>query len=283
MKRLPPIIIFILLLAGCGGGWQPEGSPELVVEGCIEDGGFPRVTVTTSVPTSTEYLRIDEQSEHLVRWAKVSVSDGEKTVVLTGMTDSHSFPPYVYTTSEIRGKAGGSYTLTVEYGGRTATASTTIPAPVPLDGLEFVPAPGSDGAFHLMATFSDPPGKGGRYKFFVKTEGVDSLYLSSFMGNLDDDGFDGSSVRVQVRKGNIVGMGETSLHDPALFRPGERIGVRFCTLDEASYRFWDSFESMSTFSNVPVFTVARNPESNMQGALGCWCGYGAGYYHLTVE
>ena len=282
MKRTS-LIISALLLASCGGTWQPEGSPELVVEGYIEDGGYPRVTVTTTVPTSTEYQRIDEQTDHLVRWAKVSVSDGDKTVILTGMTDRHSFPPYVYTTSEIKGKAGGRYTLTVEYGGRTATASTTIPAPVPLDGLEFVPAPGKAGAFHLMATFTDPPEPGNRYKFFVKTEGVDSLYLSSFLGNVDDADLDGSRVEMQVRKGNIVGMGESSFRDPGLFFAGEKVGVRFCTLDEASYRFWDSFESMASLSNVPVFTVSENPAYNVDGALGYWCGYGAVYYHLMAE
>lgn len=282
MKR-SALIITALLLAACGGTWQPEGTPELVVEGYIEDGGFPRVTVTTSVPTSTEYRRIDEQTEHLVRWAKVSVSDGDNTVILTGMNDKHSFPPYIYTTPFIRGQAGKAYTLTVEYGGRTATAVTTIPEPLPLDGLELVRAAEKEGAFHLFATFTDPPAPGNRYKFFVKTEGADSLYLSSFLGNFDDSAVNGGKVTVQVRKGNIVGMGETSLRDPSYFYPGEKVHVRFCTLDGASYRFWESFETLSTLSNVPAFTVSSNPEFNVDGGLGYWCGYGASYYDLTVE
>ena len=74
---------------------MPADAPEIVVEGWIEDGGFPVVMVTTSVPVSSEYEKWDSLEDHLVRWAKVTVSDGENEVVLTGKMDRNYFPPYI--------------------------------------------------------------------------------------------------------------------------------------------------------------------------------------------
>ena len=77
------LLVLALLAAACTPTWQPEGEEKLVVEGWIDDGGFPVVMVTTSVPTSTEYQSIDDQKDHLVRHARVTVSDGETSVSLT--------------------------------------------------------------------------------------------------------------------------------------------------------------------------------------------------------
>ena len=84
MKKIL-IALALLLTAACTPFWQPEGEERLVVEGWIDAGGFPIVMVTTSVPTSTEYQSIDDQKNHLVRHAKVTFSDGESSVILTGM------------------------------------------------------------------------------------------------------------------------------------------------------------------------------------------------------
>ena len=103
-------LIALILAAACTPSWQPEGEERLVVEGWIDAGGFPIVMVTTSVPTSTEYQNIDDQKNHLARHAKITVSDGENSVILTGMDNKKYFPPYIYTTADMRGVAGKSYT-----------------------------------------------------------------------------------------------------------------------------------------------------------------------------
>ena len=170
------LIALALLLAACTPSWQPEGEEKLVVEGWIDAGGFPIVMVTTSVPTSTEYQNIDDQKEHLVRHARVTVSDGENSVILTGMSSKSYFPPYIYTTADMRGVAGKTYSLTVEYSGMTATASTTVPAAVPLDSLWCVPSKDDAGKYNLKARFSDPEGSEDYYRLFVKVAGRDSSY-----------------------------------------------------------------------------------------------------------
>lgn len=76
-----------------------------------------------------------ELVEHVARDAVVTVSDGEKTVQLEGQVNLGIFPPYYFTTTQMKGEVGKTYTLRVEYQDYVATASTTIPQPVPIEKL----------------------------------------------------------------------------------------------------------------------------------------------------
>ena len=170
------ICLLAMVLAGCATDVVfSQDSPEIVVEGWIEDGGFPVVIVTTSVPVSTDYKDWDTLMDHLVRWAKVSISDGEKEVILTGKMDTDYFPPYIYTTARMRGEAGKKYSLNVEYGGRTETAETTIPSKVPLEYVKVLER--TDG-YGIVAGLKDNTETKDYYKFFTMVEGVDSNYVS---------------------------------------------------------------------------------------------------------
>ena len=115
MKKLIIILLALITAAGCSFPDMYDYEPQIVVEGWIEDGGYPVVIVTSTVPVTGDYRYWDEMQDHIIRWAKVTVSDGEKDVVLTGKMDNDYFPPYVYTTSRLKGESGKTYTLTVEY------------------------------------------------------------------------------------------------------------------------------------------------------------------------
>ena len=70
------------LLLSCSGDYLPEQNDELVVEGWIEDNGFPVVILTKNINISNKYQSLDSLSSSIVRWAKVTVSDGEKIFFL---------------------------------------------------------------------------------------------------------------------------------------------------------------------------------------------------------
>ena len=269
-------ILGILLLSACTPSWKPSGVENLVVEGWIESGDFPVVMVTTTVPTSTEYQNWDDLRSHLVRWAKVSVSDGQESVVLTGMPDKRYFPPYVYTTTRMRGVPGKKYSLTVEYGGEVVNAVTSIPFPVALDSVRVRPA--GDGSFEVMACFNDNPEEKNYYKLFTRVVGRDSIFVPSLPGELDDAVIHGP-VSVPVFKGRTF----TNMEKETGFSGGEVVDVRLCTMDAASYAFWKSYSRMASMSSSPVFPAEYNPESNIDGALGCWCGYGVSVKRVVVE
>ena len=280
MKKIH--IAFALLLAvACTPSWQPEGEERLVVEGWIDAGGFPIVMVTTSVPTSTEYQSIDDQKNHLVRHAKVTVSDGENSVILTGMDNKRYFPPYIYTTSDMRGVAGKTYTLKVEFSGMTANASTTIPAAVPLDSLWCVPSADDKGKYNIKARFSDPEATDDYYRLFVKVVGKDSSYVASYMGCLHDSDLP-RPADINVMRGLSVDNESSWAWNPASYEKGDEVMFKFCTMDRVSYDFWSSYDRVVSLSIHPVFPATYNPAYNVTGGIGYWCGYGASKYTIRV-
>ena len=98
MKKLLYYILslFALCIIACDDSDLTVDTPQsLVVEGWIENGEFPVVIVTKTFPVSTEYQSMADLSDYLVRWAKITVSDGEKSVVLTGLYDESYYPPYI--------------------------------------------------------------------------------------------------------------------------------------------------------------------------------------------
>lgn len=274
-------LIALILAAACTPSWQPEGEERLVVEGWIDAGGFPIVMVTTSVPTSTEYQNIDDQKNHLARHAKITVSDGENSVILTGMDNKKYFPPYIYTTADMRGVAGKSYTLKVEFSGMTATARTTIPSAVALDSLWCVPSPDEKGKYNLKTSFRDPEGSDDYYRLFVKVAGKDSSYVASYMGCHKDSDL-ARPAELSVMRGLSVNNQSSWEWNPASYEKGEEVKVRFCTMDSESYAFWDSYDRVVSLSAVALFPSSYNPAYNVNGGVGYWCGYGASTYSITV-
>lgn len=90
------IILLSALLLSCSGDYLPEQNDELVVEGWIEDNGFPVVILSKNINISNRYQPLDSLSGCIVKWAKVTVSDGTRSVVLTGRYTKGYMPPYIY-------------------------------------------------------------------------------------------------------------------------------------------------------------------------------------------
>ena len=103
MNRILIILLFsyVVLFCSCEGDILPPQQSQMVVEGWIEDGGHPVVMLTSTVPVSEQETSIDSLGQYLIRWARVAVSDGERTVVLSGKYTKDYFPPYIYTTLPI--------------------------------------------------------------------------------------------------------------------------------------------------------------------------------------
>ena len=271
--------MFLLVLTACSEAVLPDYSPELVVEGWIENGRSPVVIVTSSVPVSMEHRTLESLADNLIRWATVSVSDGEREVFLTGKINTDYFPPYIYTTSMLSGEIGKTYTLKVKYGGMEIEAQTTIPEPV---GLSYIRAEkaGKD-TYVLLAGLEDNQKSKDYYKFFTKIMGRDSVYRSSFMGLIDDISLDAGINDLQVFNGFSV----SALQKDTLmyFNAGDKVRVRFCTLGEKEFEYWEDFDDIATLSRNALFPVTKKIRSNIKGGLGYWAGYGSTYYYIGCE
>ena len=281
MKNLLHILLFSfgVLLCSCEGDILPPQQSQMIVEGWIEGGGHPVVMLTYSIPVSEEESSIDSLGQFLIRWARVAVSDGEKTVVLSGKYTKDYFPPYIYTSAAIRGEAGKSYTLTVDYKGHHATATTTVPASVPLDFVYSKLLNEEDSAYSVRAVFHHDATQQRYFKIFTHIDGQSLPFYSAFMGLFDCAMLE-NPADVLVNSGtSIANFGDYK----ARFHKGDIVSVKLCTMDEVSYRFWYDYAESENFNSNPFMPTTSNLVSNMSGGLGYWCGYGSSVKVIRVE
>ena len=144
---------------------QPEVN-QIVIDGFIDEGKFPIVSITKAISLTSESQEIDIM-DYCIRWAKVCINDGENEVVLTGKWDNSYFPPYIYTSTHIRGVENKKYTIKVEYDNLYATATTTIPSKPIVDSVKIIPTE-VDSLCQIKLCITDNPNKRNYYKIFVR-------------------------------------------------------------------------------------------------------------------
>lgn len=277
LLRAVPALAVALAFAACERGFGDAAEPQLVVEGWIDSGGFPVVMLSRTVPITDEYRPTSELADYVERWARVAVADGQREVVLVGRHDADCFPPYVYTTSDLRGEPGHTYRLTVDCtDGTHAEATATIPEPAPIDSFAVEPVAHADSLRQVYAFV------GGRrdscfYKLFTHVLGKPYGYMSAYLGIAEG--------RMLPADGKMpVNPGRLNIDSDftPCFEAGDTVMVKLASITEEAYRFWRDFEDMTTLSRNPLFPVTNNLHSNIDGGLGYWFGYGASFATLRV-
>jgi len=272
------LLLLACLCLGCEETEVKQVPPQLVVEGWIDSGGFPIVKLTTTVPVSKQAQSTDSLDRFLVRWAKVTVSDGTREVVLTGMPNRDYFPPYIYTTSEMRGEVGKTYTLKVDYQDFHAHAVTTIPKPVALTSIKAEELPLFPGWYKLRVGFTDNPATTDYYKVFVRQYGHSQDFHSTYLGTYNDRLLPTqASILVNNSRQNVANPNAT------FFKRYELVTIKFCHIDSVSYEFWKSMDDYHGEGRNPLFNSMQNIRTNIHGGLGYWCGYGAFYHTYVIE
>ncbi len=114
------------LIAGCAVEESPEVPVVPVIEGWIDSDGYPVVMFTASIIPDEAGVPL---ADKMLRWAKVTISDGENTVVMTGGPSDKYFPPFRYYTFDIKGKPGATYRIVADYKDLHAEAICTMPQP----------------------------------------------------------------------------------------------------------------------------------------------------------
>ena len=267
MRKVFLYILCALLLAACQRESQPQ-KPQLVIEGWIESGDYPHVAITTSLPVVFgKEITTPELVEHVARDAVVTVSDGEKTVQLEGKVNMGIFPPYYFTTTQMKGEVGKTYSLRVEYQDYVATAQTTIPQPVPIEKLYVDEI--KDGLATVKCGFTDPPEPGNYYKLFTKTLGEDADYVATVMGLVSDENLNGYTELFIYGSQRFMDVwGQPNVREYDVLR------VKLCTMDKASFEFWSAFDKTVLGTAFNLRAEGSAYDSIIDGAKGYWVGYG---------
>lgn len=273
-------IACLILLGACDDepDFNDSGESCLTVEGWIEDGGFPVVILTRSLPVSSEFQQAENLGEYLVKWARVTVSDGNDSVVLTGKYDNRYFPPYIYTTGRLRGRAGKTYTLTAEYRDMRATATTTIPRRPLNCSFKVERCANTDTLYQIKARFADFLDEKNYYQFFTRVGTATRQYLASYLGSIDDEVLH-LETEIPIYRCHQINEKD---YTPYFFID-DTVSVKMAQVDQNSYRFWDSFTKVLSLSGNMFLSTSSDIVSNISGGYGYWCGYGAITDHIVIR
>jgi hypothetical protein len=256
-----------------------DAAIRVVVEGAIEQGEKPRILLTRSrgffdeVPTdSIEFI-----TKTLILDANIIISDGTVTETMS-LTLSNEYPFLFYTTANMVGEVGKTYSIVIQADGKILTSSTTIPPPVPVDTSYFglnIFDQNEDSLGFVFIRYTDPDTIGNAYRLFLRRNSFPSFLPAR--GSVSDDRFS-NGLTIEFFAGNplppFVGFGEARRED-FFFKLGDTIYTKFCTIGIREFEFFNTLEA-AVSSNGNPFSVPVLIKSNIsgEGGLGVWCGYG---------
>lgn len=274
-------IIWIFLLSICLIGCEREDidHTKMVVEGWIDAGRHPIVMLHTSYSLEassdpdTTLLGILE--EHMVLFGKVVLFDGEDSVILTGRVDTNYLPPYIYTTTRIRGEVGKTYRLRATYKDFSAQSETAIPETAALDSIRtYVNSQKVN-----VVGFANHLEIGEPYIIMARTT-EDKLYRICPMG-----AFRATREQMKITINNPIKFSDEGMILQTLFPQTDSIdiAIKFAKVGELEYQFWDSYVAQTMTQGLFFMETHGNIISNIQGGNGYWCGMGASEYIVKLD
>jgi Domain of unknown function (DUF4249) len=307
MSKYSILLLSLLSFIACEKEFSPELPDEtgdIVVEGYIEagrDASPTYVILTQSIPFFKEWKN---GGSLFVKDAEVWVGNGTDSVKLQifcwkdltpefkkqaaqtfgfnadSIGTDFDFCLYIDLLQKIKGEVGKTYSLNIKTKeGKILTASTTIPRTVKIDSAFFIKPPGineNDTMVQMRAYAYDPIGPD-FYRYFTSVN--NSAYETGGSSISDDAFFDGINTKFNLFKSEQ----RSSDTDPALWglwKRGDTISIKFCTIDKAHFDFWNTLE-FNANSGGPFSSYTR-VKHNIKGGLGIWGGYNATYFDTIV-
>ena len=215
--------------------------------------------------------------------AVVKISDGMKTFELIEFVDTiKAFRFYFYATRMFV-VIGKTYSLSIEAEGKKLSATTSIPQPIPLDSLWWIPHPNpeKDSLVVFWVRYTDPPGERNYSRYFTKRN-REPFFPGYFLSVFNDEFFNGESFNFPLERGQDKDD-ERDFNTYGYFEKGDRIIVKWCSIDKAHFDFWRTLEESKLHGGNNPFGSPVKIISNINGGLGIWGGYGVSYDTLIVK
>lgn len=246
------IMLGLLLLCGipaCKKTVQvhlDDAPPRVVIEGEISNQPGPyQVKITKTVSFS------DSNSFPPVRGAVVTIMDS---------TNGYSYvfgesSPGVYVSNDFAGIPSHTYQLTVQADGQEYTASSTMPATVPLDSVTFAVNTNFNGKKELNAVvnFQDPPARVNYYQFIEHVNGRLIPNIFVFEDRLSDGRY----------------IEQPLFNDSSYLQRGDTLQIKMYCIDRNIYNYFFSLLQVSAGNGGFQTASPDNPVTNITGgALG---------------
>ncbi|MBL7923965.1 MAG: DUF4249 domain-containing protein [Bacteroidia bacterium] len=290
MKKLLFILAGALLLSSCEKNITldlPASENKVVVEGYVE-AGLPPYIILSRTEGYFDPIGQSTLNNLPLRGARVYISNGPDTVLLTEIDtsidgvsiggfyvalDSVSLAPTML------GIPGTTYTLRIiTPKGESLSAEAKLHHPVGLDSTWFKVQENLDSLGYAWATLSDPDTIGNHYRWFAKRLNEDDFFIPPIGSSFEDKFINGQTFDFAYNRGAIQNSEaeEDQNEEAGLFKRGDTVVVKFCSVDRATFEFWRDAENQLS-SNGSPFAVPSNIKSNISGGRGLFATYTATY------
>jgi hypothetical protein len=287
MRYLFYILIFCLTCMACQKNVDPEIPPfedQLVVDGSI----FINEVAKVKLSNSFDYFgKFDSATVFgkIITDAIVTISDGTKSERLNLLPIFYknrvidiAFLGNPFT--GIKGEAGKSYTLTIEYKNKTYTSSSSIIAPVELDSAWFDFKKRGDKNEELgfmKVKFIEPNPLGDFYRSFTKRVTKDSVFLTYFNSVFEDKFINGISFDLNYTRPLPANSSATEDEDYRRrhYNINDTVILNFCRIGRKEFDYFSSVANNISANGNP-FSTPYNILSNISnGGIGIFCAYGS--------
>ncbi len=273
-KQIYIATLAAILLTSCNPNLEYDVrgyTQKIIVEGKIENHKPAEVFLTTNVPL---WKKLDSTIvlDHVIRHAKVTLSDGESSEVLTSKWDYDKFPPFLYRSTEIYGEAGKTYSLTVEYGGYTLNSETSIPDDFELEQIVHRSADESttDKKIYVIINNEQKPERS--YRLFCKNP-MDQLFTENqylFNSSLDKTG----SIEMQVAPAG----------QELLLQNGDTLDIKIMAIDSRATAFFKDLSLYAMTTNQFLLSEVKSLPSNIsEPGFGVWYGSNTRLVRYIIE
>ncbi|MEI6753177.1 MAG: hypothetical protein WCK78_08405 [Paludibacter sp.] len=287
MNKLTIFVLLILIVTSCQSDLEYKLSgytQKIIVEGYISNGEFPKVYLTLNFPLSKTTDSIN-MLENVIRTAKVTISDGVNSEILTSgwETNKRHFPPYMYVGTELKGQEGKTYYLTVDFSGYTLHATTTIPYAATIQKFESTAIKSSVNYRNLFMTINiDPVTKNSYRVFSLKKK--DGYFIETQYVYNSEFSLSGTNKFIISPRATEL---DSSFTEGGSFIKGDTVLVKLCTIDSVSTQFFKAltlFSSSTGIGNDLFIGEKDKLKSNISSpGFGIWYGNGVRYYTVIIE
>lgn len=231
-----------------------KAAPRYVIEATISNNGSCRVLLSCSASVSST------DSFAVISNATVLISDNKAAAVTLPEKQ-----PGTYQSSELKGKPGHTYDLTVVINDQVFTATSAMPAVIVKPDSLYFTTEAVSGEDHLIANvwYKDPVGAGNNYRFiqFVNERKERTVFVNN------DKLSDGRAVAYPLFYLHSDGNEKRNISK------GDTVRIELQCIDANMYKYWYSVSAVSGTQLLSAVTPA-NPVTNINGgALGYFSAY----------
>lgn len=313
-------IIALLINTSCTKEIQgdlPDPSIKLVVDGSIENGVPPILTLTRTSKVFGD-LNINDIGSFFVRNATVWVKDltnGDSTQLVEYCLQDLPFPDSVKAevlrnlgilafdsnavpnvciyavpdivnyllngTATFVGKEEHEYALLIKSGATTITGTTTIPKVRPINFLSIRPhaSPTNDTLVNVIVNFTVPNTTGNFIRYWTKRN-KQPFFPPLSQSVYDDKLFLGLTIDLPLERGQQREGGEGDSRETyGYFWKGDTVELKWASIDAKTYNFFRTLENDG--SGNPLANQVR-VLSTIEGGIGSFVGYGTHYSKIVV-